>query len=72
MIASVFPSRSFTVRMLVSSRETTAYGEDVEIVATALTGTPLTAFWVRLTPSAHPEVSDLVPTSWTVTAEPRP
>ena len=42
------------------------------IVATAFTGTPFTAFWVRLTPSAQPKVSDLVPTSWTVTAEPRP
>ena len=41
-------------------------------MATALTGTPFTAFWARLTPSAQPKVSDLVPTSWTVTAEPRP
>ena len=42
------------------------------MVATALTGTPLTAFWVTVAPSAQPKVSDLVPTSWTVVAEPRP
>src|SRR4029453_4365210 len=72
VIARDLPSRSLAVRMFFSSSETTAYGSTFRIVATALTGTPLAALRATVDPSAQPKVSDLVPTSWPVVADPLP
>ena len=72
VIPSRRPSRSRTARIGASSSMTMANEDPLIGVATARTGTPRAAFSMTVNPSAKPNVSAFVPTSWTVVAEPRP